>query len=231
MFSRLAYTGTMQTAEKSLRRVAVLAGMTVWACLSTACAPKPITIEARFDPKVLDEWAVLLAEAVPGAKVSFVSGQQPEPADILMEGDRASFTAQQQQGAFLCSPGKVAPPTVDPAWVDPDGCFAAFRVSLRVIAYHTQAVPPRELPERWKELNTPRWEGKVGTNVQELEKGSFPLATVFLEEVLRAQKRGAPLRALYPLEGLRAEGWPVAIRTQPQNPEELHTTRKNKIIL
>jgi iron(III) transport system substrate-binding protein len=44
---------------------------------------------------------------------------------------------------------------------DPDGCFAAERVMLTVIAYNTKLVKPEDAPKSYADLLDPKWKGKM----------------------------------------------------------------------
>lgn len=206
----------MLAAKFTLKKAVVFAGFCGLAGMALGCGPKPIRIAAQLDESIINEWSAALPSAVPGARVEWVRADSAE-VDLILAGTRAEFEARKER--FLCEPGKAAPPSVDSRWVDPDGCFAAVRLSLYVIAYDTRAVNPRNLPERWKDLDLPKWHEKVAESTTPLEMGTAPLATVELSEVLRAQSRKVPVRALYPLDQTRIVEWPVAILQSTRYPK------------
>ncbi len=44
---------------------------------------------------------------------------------------------------------------------DPDGCFAAERVMLTIVAYNTNLVAPADAPKSFADLLDPKWKGKM----------------------------------------------------------------------
>ncbi|HYM03712.1 MAG TPA: extracellular solute-binding protein [Stellaceae bacterium] len=120
---------------------------------------------------------------------------------------------------------------------DPDGCFAADRVTLQVMGYNTKLVQPAAAPRSFADLLDPKWRGKIvkahpgysGSVMTATFEMSRALGWEYFEKlsrqrVMQAQSGTEPPKKLalgerpvmvdgaeYVMWSLRAAGNPVAI--------------------
>ena len=81
--------------------------------------------------------------------------------DVVNSSDAAHFIVWKREGLLApFVPEDMA--THFPAQQkDPDGTFAAFRVSLSVIGYNTRLVKAEDAPQSFADLLDPKWAGKI----------------------------------------------------------------------
>lgn len=81
--------------------------------------------------------------------------------DVVDSSDAAHFVYWKREGWLQpVVPDDVAKHFA-PAYKDPGGLFAAWRINLSVIAYNTQQVKSEEAPKSFADLLDPKWAGKI----------------------------------------------------------------------
>ena len=81
--------------------------------------------------------------------------------DVVNSSDAAHFVHWKREGWLApVLPDDVAKHYA-PAYRDPDGLFAAWRITLSPIAYNTKLVKPEEAPKSFADLLDPKWAGKI----------------------------------------------------------------------
>jgi len=81
-------------------------------------------------------------------------------ADVINSSDASHFVLWKQQKWLAAH----TPPDVTrfpAAYKDPDGTFAAWRVTLSVMGYNTNLVPAKDAPAGYLDLLDPKWKGKL----------------------------------------------------------------------
>lgn len=81
--------------------------------------------------------------------------------DVVNSSDAAHFIYWKQHGMLqpFLSPEMVE--SYPPSAFDPDGAYAAWRVTLSPIAYNTQLVKEADAPKSFKDLLDPKWKGNL----------------------------------------------------------------------
>ncbi|MGE0699013.1 MAG: extracellular solute-binding protein [Hyphomicrobiaceae bacterium] len=81
--------------------------------------------------------------------------------DTVNSSDAAHFIVWKRQGLLeVVEPEDVAKHYA-PAFKDPDGMYAAWRIFLSVITYNTKQVKAEEAPKSFADLLDPKWAGKL----------------------------------------------------------------------
>jgi len=81
--------------------------------------------------------------------------------DVVDSSDAAHFVYWKREGWLQpVIPDDVAKHYA-PAYKDPGGLYAAWRINLSVIAYNTQQVKPEDAPKSFADLLDPKWTGKI----------------------------------------------------------------------
>src|SRR5687767_11708637 len=65
------------------------------------------------------------------------------------------------------------------ALVDPDGFWTGFSARIRVIAYNTKAVSPKDAPQSIFDLADPKWKGQVAMADPRFGSTSFHVAALY----------------------------------------------------
>jgi iron(III) transport system substrate-binding protein len=81
--------------------------------------------------------------------------------DVVDSSDAAHFVYWKREGWLQPVVPEDVAKHYAPAYKDPGGLFAAWRINLSVIAYNTQQVKPEEAPKSFADLLDPKWAGKI----------------------------------------------------------------------
>jgi len=68
---------------------------------------------------------------------------------------------------------------IPPALIDPDGFWTGFSARIRVIAYNTKLVTPRDAPQSVFDLADPKWRGQVAMADPRFGSTSFHVAALY----------------------------------------------------
>jgi iron(III) transport system substrate-binding protein len=146
------------------------------ALLSSGCTLRKETwIYASLPKDVVVEMAEPLEAAIPDADIRWYQSSIENieariaselasgkvKADIVLTGDPLWFEEMKKKGRLLAYESPAVKEM--PAWLkDPDGAFATLRVSAMVMAFNAAALGKQpELPEKWKDLESPKFDRKV----------------------------------------------------------------------
>lgn len=81
--------------------------------------------------------------------------------DVVNSSDAAHFVHWKREGWLAPVLPEDVAKYYAPAYRDPDGLFAAWRVTLSPIAYNTKLIKPEEAPKSFADLLDPKWAGKI----------------------------------------------------------------------
>ncbi len=81
--------------------------------------------------------------------------------DVVDSSDAAHFVYFKREGMLQPVVPEDVAKHFAPAYKDPDGMHAAWRINLSVIAYNTQQVKAEEAPKSFADLLDPKWAGKI----------------------------------------------------------------------
>lgn len=145
-------------------------GFAVTGCTSR----KEIWVYTSLPKEVIAEMADPLQTAVPQAEVKWYQsgsenvegrlGSEMElgkiKADLVLMSDPLWFLEMKQKGRLLAydSPAAKAVPI---NLRDPDNAFVTVRLPVLVLGYNAAILKPADLPEKWKDLASPRFNQKV----------------------------------------------------------------------
>ena len=82
-------------------------------------------------------------------------------ADAVNSSDAAHFIVWKRDGWLMADVPEDVAKYFPKDQQDPDGMFAAFRVTLSPIGYNTTLVKKEEAPKSFKDLLDPKWSGKI----------------------------------------------------------------------
>ena len=82
-------------------------------------------------------------------------------ADAVNSSDAAHFIVWKRDGWLMADVPEDVVKYFPKDQQDPDGMFAAFRVTLSPIGYNTTLVKKEEAPKSFKDLLDPKWSGKI----------------------------------------------------------------------
>ncbi len=81
--------------------------------------------------------------------------------DVVNSSDAAHFVHWKREGLLAPVMPEDVAKHYAPAYRDPDGLFAAWRITLSPIAYNTKLVTAAEAPKSFADLLDPKWSGKI----------------------------------------------------------------------
>jgi iron(III) transport system substrate-binding protein len=81
--------------------------------------------------------------------------------DVVNSSDAAHFVHWKREGMLEPVLPEDVAKHFAPAYKDPDGLFAAWRITLSPIAYNTKMVTAAEAPKSFADLLDPKWSGKI----------------------------------------------------------------------
>ena len=81
--------------------------------------------------------------------------------DVVNSSDAAHFVHWKREGWLAPVMPEDVAKHYAPAYRDPDGLFAAWRITLSPIAYNTKLVTAAEAPKSFADLLDPKWSGKI----------------------------------------------------------------------
>jgi iron(III) transport system substrate-binding protein len=81
--------------------------------------------------------------------------------DTVNSSDAAHFIIWKREGLLDAVEPEDVAKYYAPAFKDPDGTYAAWRIFLSVIAYNTTLVKPGDAPKSFADLLDPKWAGKL----------------------------------------------------------------------
>lgn len=81
--------------------------------------------------------------------------------DVVDSSDAAHFVYYKREDMLQPVVPEDVAKHFAPAYKDPDGMHAAWRINLSVIAYNTQQVKPEDAPKSFADLLDPKWSGKI----------------------------------------------------------------------
>lgn len=127
------------------------------------------------DVKVAEQLAKAFEAKFPGVKVQVERsgaerifqriGQEYSSnifsVDVVDSSDAAHFVYWKREGWLQPVVPEDVAKHYAPAYKDPGGLFAAWRINLSVIAYNTQQVKPEDAPKSFADLLDPKWAGKI----------------------------------------------------------------------
>jgi iron(III) transport system substrate-binding protein len=187
---------------------------------------KEIWIYTTLPKEVIEEMVEPLHVAVPEADVKWyqsgsenVAGRLSSEmdsgkvkADLVMTGDPVWYVEMKQKGKLLAYDSPAAKEV--PAQLrDPDNTFVTVRLPVMVMGYNSALLKPGELPERWKDLASPRFDRKVSM-ASPLDSASTFVALSMLSKEF-GWEYFAELRKL----GLVAEGTQSSVLTRIETGE------------
>lgn len=88
-------------------------------------------------------------------------GSKIHAVDTVNSSDAAHFIIWKREGLLDAVEPEDVAKHYAPAYKDPDGTYAAWRIFLSVIAYNTTLVKPEEAPKSFADLLDPKWSGKL----------------------------------------------------------------------
>ncbi|MBM3548721.1 MAG: extracellular solute-binding protein [Alphaproteobacteria bacterium] len=127
------------------------------------------------DVKVAEQIAKAFEEKYPGIKVQVERsgaervfqriGQEYSSkiynVDTVNSSDAAHFVHWKREGWLAPVVPEDVAKHYAPAYKDPDGMHAAWRITLAPIAYNTKLVTAAEAPKSYADLLDPKWSGKI----------------------------------------------------------------------
>ena len=174
-----------------LRNLLLGLGATLALVASAAAQPAPTNITPELteaakkegkvvwytavDVKVAEQLAKAFEARYPGVKVQVERsgaervfqriGQEYSSnifaVDVVDSSDAAHFVYWKREGWLQPVVPEDVAKHFAPAYKDPGGLFAAWRINLSVIAYNTQQVKPEDAPKSFADLLDPKWAGKI----------------------------------------------------------------------
>jgi iron(III) transport system substrate-binding protein len=238
-------------SRRTLLKTSGIAAISAFASPLQAAAPEPATVTpalieaARKEGKVVFYTSIDLPIAEPIAKAFEAKypgitvrvertgservfqriGQEYasniHAVDVVNSSDAAHFIVWKRDGLLAPFVPEDLARHYPAEQKDPDGMFAAFRMSLSVIGYNTRLVKAEDAPKSFADLLDPKWAGKIvkghpafsGTIMTATHQISRDIGWDYFEKLAKQRvmqvqsaadppkKLGLGERAVYPAEG------------------------------